>query len=725
MNNLFNHIYKQIKHLKFNFFVVISIVLIFSINEIKVAAQCPEYMRIKLRTQAAVDSFSINYPSCSEPIGIEIGPSADIVDLTPLQNFTMKFGFFIEGNQLLKNLKGLEKFDSINTIVISNNLALNDISVIEKINLYYVGGSPRMTISNNPSLSTCCFFASPQFACASIGRLYDNGPGCKSMEQVFTTCTQLTNYSCSLPNRGFINDTLQANNVKALINSNGGLFFDYVGVGTYVVPNKPDKANVSSLFVANLWMGGIDEEGDLRVAAQTYNQSGLTFWPGPIVENYAHCNEFDRVWTVSKASVDTFLNNYIETQGEIAKSAIPQSILKYPATNNPHFDEFPLPQNESLAPYVDTNKDGKYNPIDGDYPAIKGDQNNWNIFNDARFYGRVQSCNYPLNMQIDCMAYASASNDYINNATFYDYTLTYKGNDTLTDFYLGMFVDPDLGNYLDDFVGCDIDAKMGYAYNGDDFDDGPEGYGDKIPAIGIKFVKSLINENNEEVDLAAFVYYQNNFTEIGNPLNSKDTYNYLKGFWKDDTPLTPGGNGYGGDTPYPFMYSNPPKDENGWSEYTAGNEPGDRRFVMSVGPITLSPGEVQTVTIGILWEPNVDLDGNGLGNPTEKKYACDQPNGYVATMDSLATNIQTNSITKLSIIPNPASHFINVSFGKMQAKFHKMKIYNSLGQVVYQNEIPDNKKQVRIDVSAYKNGIYFIKVSDNSNNSNQTSFIVH
>jgi hypothetical protein len=41
--------------------------------------------------------------------------------------------------------------------------------------------------------------------------------------------------------------------------------------------------------------------------------------------------------------------------------------------------------------------------------------------------------------------------------------------------------------------------------------------------------------------------------------------------------------------------------QGGWTEVTAGNKPGDRRFLQSAGPFTLKPGAVNKVTVGVVW----------------------------------------------------------------------------------------------------------------------------
>ena len=45
--------------------------------------------------------------------------------------------------------------------------------------------------------------------------------------------------------------------------------------------------------------------------------------------------------------------------------------------------------------------------------------------------------------------------------------------------------------------------------------------------------------------MSKFVYYNNDFTVIGNPSEGIHFYNYLRGIWKDNVPMTYGGDGHG------------------------------------------------------------------------------------------------------------------------------------------------------------------------------------
>src|SRR5690606_27260261 len=41
--------------------------------------------------------------------------------------------------------------------------------------------------------------------------------------------------------------------------------------------------------------------------------------------------------------------------------------------------------------------------------------------------------------------------------------------------------------------------------------------------------------------------------------------------------------------------------QDAWSEFEEGNDAGDRRFVQSAGPFTLTPGDFNNITVGVVW----------------------------------------------------------------------------------------------------------------------------
>ena len=104
---------------------------------------------------------------------------------------------------------------------------------------------------------------------------------------------------------------LKINNVRARILDGGDLWWDPndPSTGIYEVPIGSGK-NV--IYAGSIWIGGIDASGQLKVAAQTYRQSGSNdFWSGPISKDGTgqlnitqnRCNQFDRFWSMDKATV--------------------------------------------------------------------------------------------------------------------------------------------------------------------------------------------------------------------------------------------------------------------------------------------------------------------------------------------------------------------------------------------------------------------------------------
>ena len=102
-------------------------------------------------------------------------------------------------------------------------------------------------------------------------------------------------------------------------------------------------------------------------------------------------------------------------------------------------------------------------------------------------------------MEIRSQAFAFATNDEINNTT-YNYTLINQGTQTLTNTYFGSWVESDVGGHVDDYVGCDVQRGLGYAYNGDAFDEPSSlsfGYGENPPAFGVDFEGPFQDEDDQ------------------------------------------------------------------------------------------------------------------------------------------------------------------------------------------------------------------------------------
>jgi len=338
-------------------------------------------------------------------------------------------------------------------------------------------------------------------------------------------------------------EILAVNNVRARINTGGDMWQNFAtATAQYFIPANTQK---TSLYAGALWIGGVDVNNQLKLAAQRFRQNGVDFWPGPLTTDLTAstdaetCAKWDRMFHMSKAEVSEFIGWYNSSNqaDEFPGYTGPgDGIRNWPAhPENPNHAFY-------LAPFFDVNGDGVYNPDDGDYPyydfdnvlcplnyvgikgwkpaptmgsadgfygpdstwrpnanktenggllvdqVLKGDETFWWVFND-KGNAHTESGGQPIGLEIRAQAFAFATNDEINNMTFYSYEIINRSTFTLTNTYFAPWTDPDLGYAKDDLVGCDVERGMGYCYNGFDVDGTGEAqaYGAHPPAIGIDF----------------------------------------------------------------------------------------------------------------------------------------------------------------------------------------------------------------------------------------------
>lgn len=436
---------------------------------------------------------------------------------------------------------------------------------------------------------------------------------------------------------------LAVNNVRTIVFASADMWWDLFGTQNawYYVPKVEDRSlGASSNFAGSVWFGGLDAGNQLKLAAQTYRQNisgGVSFWPGPLTTGDATvssdvCLKYDKIFKMTRAEVDNFV---------LAGGAITDNIKNWPGNG-----DITLNQDLNLAPFVDVNGDGYYRPeTDGDYPyydvynqglrdnlgickaRVFGDETLWWVYNDAgNTHGNGGKI---IGMEIRAQAFAFKTTDEINNMTFYNYQLVNRSSFPLYNTYMTVWTDADMGYYADDYIGCDVQRGMGYVYNGDSYDEdvgSVRGYHSSVPALGCDFFQGpipppdgidndgdgTIDELGEQMGMTKFMYFNNAYNSPPpgtlDPDNAAQYYQYMTGYWKDGSPLTCGGNGYGGTIPTDYAY---PADTytNGpcgmWEETAA---PADRRFLQSAGPFVLQPGAINYVTFGLPWARTTSTD---------------------------------------------------------------------------------------------------------------------
>jgi hypothetical protein len=236
---------------------------------------------------------------------------------------------------------------------------------------------------------------------------------------------------------------LDINNVRCLIHNGGDMWWDLRDNPRYEIPKVPPGVPaIHSMFASSVWVGGYDAAGRLRLAAQTYRQSGSDYYPGPLslqgTTDASTCQKWDKHFVITRQEIDAFRAAYQANPNNVNLGNFP-NVANWPAINtDPGFERF-------LAPFVDVNNDGDYTPSAGDYPDVLGDMAIWWVFNDK---GNVhtETGAAQIGMEVQALAFAFATTDDINNMTFYKYKLINRGTLALTQTYMAVWVDADLGS---------------------------------------------------------------------------------------------------------------------------------------------------------------------------------------------------------------------------------------------------------------------------------------
>jgi hypothetical protein len=449
-----------------------------------------------------------------------------------------------------------------------------------------------------------------------------------------------TRFDCVQGSSRFYQDI---NNVRTVLLSSGDVWWD-LEKGVYEVPKVTPGSGirpVSAIFAGAVWLGGKDNVGNLKVACQTYrNATSTDFWPGPLKEdgttNAEQCEKWDKHFVVTADEIKIAINLYRSaialdpSNPSVDCQAIPESVRGWPATGNKYFagiHQFTLPRtSQGLAKFFDQNGDKLYDPCGGDYPIIdvKGceaitaipDQMVFWIYNDNGGIHTQSQRSRAIQMEVQVQAFAYKTNDELNDMTFQRYKLINRALTDIDSMYFAMWVDPDLGCFQDDYVGCDTTRNLMYVYN-QDATDGITGcvcatqtanvatYCDKIPILGVDYFRGPNNEAGKEIGMSSFTYYLNSgecnpLPGTTDPGTATEYYNYLTGNWRDGTPFTFGGSGYSsGGRRIKYAFPDAPNNPAGWSMCTANLPCGDRRTIQASGPFKLKTGAINELIIGV------------------------------------------------------------------------------------------------------------------------------
>jgi len=546
---------------------------------------------------------------------------------------------------------------------------------------------------------------------------------------------------------------LDINNVSALITANDDMGWDGASTKYFV----PKTSNSSPLHTSSLWVGGY-HNSSLRMAAMTYRQNGMDFWPGPLDTindsiDVNTMNAFNKVWKINRFDIANFIYNWGAGNVQSGAFVPPAGFLTWPGNGTGNYAH-------NLAPYVDVNSNGIYDPIhDGDYPLIKGDQMIWRVFND-KWGKHGQTIGKAMGIEVQASAYAficpniADSNRVLNYTTFYNYKIINRSPDKLDSCIIANWVDTDLGNYMDDYIGCDVMNNYGYTYNGDNHDEdvnGITGYHNNLPAFSCNILSGPLadvgdgkdNNNNGVIDEPNEKCLMNSFTHDtwACPYTNciQQYYNCMNGKLGNGTPMTYGTNGTssasmpcrhlfpGNSDPYGISMGGsisspfPPPityPTTGWTQPAAGVVKNDMRFMMGIGPFTMQPGGTYEFDCAFVFsQDSANCIADNLCVLTRAQQdnirvkSWFDNNTFPSCLSLISIGIKKFAENNLdvTVYPNPASNYFYVEFKDAKEKT-TVEIFDMLGNVVKGGIFNDAQKYITIPVEDLSKGIYTIKI---------------
>lgn len=490
-------------------------------------------------------------------------------------------------------------------------------------------------------------------------------------------------------NKGF--EFLNINQVNCQINSIGLQFWDLEDSPVYEVPSG---SGINSIFNQTFWIGGLDGEGDLHLAGERYRQLGQDYFPGPVMNSQFYSDSLDvvwhRVWKLNSEDIE-----YHRAHWQDAGYEPIENIAEWPGNGDVN-----LGQAEKLAPYYDWDGDGLYDPMQGDFPLTKGNQCIFLIYNDHRNI-HTESGGEKMGVEIQALwyAYDQPDDSALTYAILCNMNIINRSDTNYSEVMTGHFLDFDLGSPWDDFIGCDTLLSSGFCYNGFPTD-GPGGVGtyDIHPPA-----QSFTCLNFR---MSGFSYFSSfGYPEMTDPEYDFQYYNYLKSLWKDSTNMTYGGNGYSGEQPAKFLYSGDPVSGEGWTEMNEGNEPGDRRALITSGPFELLSGDSLNFEFALVFA--MDYQGDNISSVSLLRERIGQVKEFYE--NSLGIEKPSVPVERIEIYPNPVS---NVLYVKSGIRFKKcdFELFDILGLQVANGKI-DNETTWSVPVANLNQGLYFLRLS--------------
>jgi len=525
------------------------------------------------------------------------------------------------------------------------------------------------------------------------------------------------------PLRAQTHEYLDVNHIKARVDARPISFYYYPYNSSGYLLKQQDISTISNV---GDWFSATVQSNGTIYSSDAYSQKD--FAPGPMrLDRTANDSTFsaawNRVFSVTKQEIELFRQQFALGNVQNGTFPVPASITNWPGNG-------PAGYSPQLAPYIDVNGDQQYNPLDGDYPKIKGDQAVWRVLNDISSASRKFGDAQPMGIELQQMFYAvmdsnaTGNDSLINYSTFIEYRIINRSLNSYTNFDVGLVNDyhPDDMPLLSRYTGTCVYNNAIYSF---------------AQPIGSPTLSKKISQSMMLMSGGNFTHtkYLSGGGITTYPSSYAQLHNLMNGKWLDGSDMIYINRGLDEipacSTAPPARYFMP-SDSDPAHIGTGGTDPGfNWQFNKTgcpalsqispaatipyavIGDTVLNPGDVFSFDIAYITQFN-DMPGDSAAIDALLSNICQNMDPVKDYFDNvIVPAYETFSaepvaeLPQITVYPNPAGDVLFLSTGLQKPA--EVQIISISGQTV--KNIAQYTDNTAIDVSALAPGFYLLKAA--------------
>jgi len=473
---------------------------------------------------------------------------------------------------------------------------------------------------------------------------------------------------------------INVNNITCWVREDG--FHDWIVANSWNGA-FPNGANVGAIFTEGIVWGGQVNDGNsplIRVNGNTYGSGGL---------------KITRLFRVRPDyKTGDLTSDAASFFGKALGAVTDADIQSLRAQYEQDWNEWPADEG---ALFEDVDGDGVYNPS-VDIPGVPGaSQTIFIKYSDANSSSLYASP--PIGLEVSETYWAYAFTGALGNVIYKKVDIVYKGtptsapNSRIDSMYIVQWADPDVGQYSDDFAGCDTLLNLGYAYSSQPTDAVFESVGLAPPAVGYDFLQGVSVYTGNPADSAIFnLKWRKGYKYVNPKPMSSFAYFSAGGEWSDPSFDYTGTlefynlmRGKLPDPPYPAASPFPEavSTVTPFGTYLLDGDPvagtgkidgvfegpSDRRIMVTNGPITLNLGDTAQVVVAL-------VGGLGTDNLSSVRELKNNDNTAQIVYDQL---FQLPSIAPPDVKVTEMHNQIILNWGTNPTSISKIENFNDQG----------------------------------------------